>query len=79
MFSKDKEIVGSGKAIGGSAQKETSAVSGAMQISVPIVRFSLLLLQNLRRRKVGKIQHKRKVLEAEARLGNSLACHARTM
>ena len=50
-----------------------------MQISVPNLRPIPLLLQNILNRKMGKIQQKRKFLEAEARLGESIACLARTI
>ena len=50
-----------------------------MQRSVPNQRLSPLLLQNILNHKMWKIHQKRKVQEAEARLGKSLACHARTI
>ena len=61
------------KAIG-QCPKETIAVSGTIRLSEPNLRPSPLLLQN-----IWKIQKKRKVPEAEARLGESIACHARTI
>ena len=51
MFLKDKVIVGSGKPYD-SVRKETIAVSGTMQISVPNLRLSPLLLQNIPNRKM---------------------------
>ena len=47
--------------------------------NVPNILLSQLLLQNILNRKMWKIQQKRKVPEAEARLGKSIACHARTI
>ena len=51
MFSKDKVIVGSGQPQG-SVRKETIALSGTMQKSVPNLRLSPLHLQHIRNRKM---------------------------
>ena len=76
FWSKDKENVGNGTPAG-SVRKETQVVSSTMKIRVQSLQHSQLFLQNLRRRKMEKIQRKQKVLEAEARLGKYLACPAR--
>ena len=52
VFSKDTENVGSGKPAG-SVRKEAMAVSGMIHMSVPNLRHSPLLLQNIQRRKMG--------------------------
>ena len=72
---KDQENVGNGKPTG-SVQKETIAVSGTMVISVQNLRRCPLLLQNLRRSRMEKLQRERKVLEAEVRLRECLVCRA---
>ena len=59
MFSKDKEIVGSGKPVG-SVRKETIAVSGTIQTSVPILRHSPLLLHNIQHHKMGRFSKSEK-------------------
>ena len=76
VFTKDTENAGNGRPAG-SVRKETHVVSGTMKIRVQNLQHSQLLLQNLRRRKMGKIQRKQKVLEAEVHLGEYLACRAR--
>ena len=76
VFTKDKENVGNGK-LTGSVRKETNADCGTMNISVQNQRHSQLLLQNIRRIRMGKIQRERKVPEAEVHLVECLDGPAR--
>ena len=78
VFTKDKESVASDKQAG-TVRKETIAVSGTIKVSVQNQSHSQLLLQNLRRRKMGKLGPMRKVPEAEVHLGEYIACRARVI